>query len=148
MTLDDWLSNRWLSRHRTTPQEIADLLAVAERDLQDCQVTGLSADARLSLAYSAAVQLATAALAAAGYRPGRAGPHHHWVIQSLAHTIEAADDLVSQLDKFRKKRNVLAYERAGYVSDQEADEMRQLALALRQRVEGWLRRRHPGLLAP
>ena len=146
MTLDDWLSNRWLTRHSTAPQEVVDLLAVADRDLGDCRVPGLSPDARLSLAYSAAVQLATAALAAEGFRPGRAGPHHHWAIQSLAHTLGAGGDFVGQLDKFRKKRNVLAYERVGSVSDQEADEMLQLALAPRQRVEGWLRSEHPDLL--
>ena len=50
MTLDDWLSNRWLTRHSTAPQEIADLLAVVDRDLDDCRVPGLSPDARLSLA--------------------------------------------------------------------------------------------------
>jgi len=55
VSLRDWQANRWLVEHRTTPQEIADLLAVADRDLADCKVTGLSADARLSLAYNGAL---------------------------------------------------------------------------------------------
>jgi len=41
VSLRDWQANRWLVEHRTTPQEIADLLAVADRDLADCKVTGL-----------------------------------------------------------------------------------------------------------
>jgi hypothetical protein len=34
MTLSDWLENRWLTEHESSPREIADLLALAERDLQ------------------------------------------------------------------------------------------------------------------
>ena len=32
MSLQSWLSNGWLVTHQTGPQEIADLLAVADRD--------------------------------------------------------------------------------------------------------------------
>lgn len=72
--------------------------------------------------------------------------HHYRVIQSLAFTIGADSALVDQLDEFRKKRNIGGYERAGYVSDQEAEEIVALASALRRTVEEWLRQNHPGLL--
>jgi len=49
-------------------------------------------------------------------------------------------------DQFRKKRNIGGYEQAGMVSAQEAKEMADLALQLRQGVEKWLRENHPGLL--
>lgn len=42
MSLKDWQANRWLTNHETSPQEIADLLAVVERDLKP--VDRLSAD--------------------------------------------------------------------------------------------------------
>lgn len=71
MSLQDWLSNRWLTEHETSPQEIADLLGVIDRDLADCQTAGLSPDWKLTIAYNAALQVATAALAVAGYRAGR-----------------------------------------------------------------------------
>jgi len=38
-----------LLEHETSANEIADLLEVAERDMDDCQVKGLSADWRLWL---------------------------------------------------------------------------------------------------
>jgi len=41
---------------------------VVERDLADSAAEGLSADWRMSIAYNAALQAATAALAAPGYR--------------------------------------------------------------------------------
>ena len=80
MTLQDWLINGWLTPHKTTPQEIKDLLTVADRDLTDCQVSGLSSEWRLNIAYNAALQSATAALAASGYRAAREA-HHYRVIQ-------------------------------------------------------------------
>jgi hypothetical protein len=49
-------------------------------------VPHLSPDWRLNIAYNAALQAATAALAAAGYRASREA-HHCRAIQSLAFTI-------------------------------------------------------------
>ncbi len=59
MSLQDWLTNSWLVEHKTSPQEIADLLGVADRDLEDCKSEGLSADWRMNIAYNAALQAAT-----------------------------------------------------------------------------------------
>lgn len=133
-----------MTEHRTSPQEIADLLAVADRDLHDCRTPGLSADWRLNIAYNAALQSATAALAASGYRAARE-MHHYRVIRSLELTIGAPVDLTDRLDAFRKKRNTGGYERAGTVSDQEAEEMIALAWQLRCQVQEWLERQHPEL---
>ena len=63
MSLKDWLKNGWLVEHKTSPQEITDLLGVMDRDLADCETPGLSPDWRLNIAYNAALQAATAALA-------------------------------------------------------------------------------------
>jgi hypothetical protein len=118
---------------------------VVERDLADSGREGLSADWRMAIAYNAALQAATAALAAAGYRASR-DQHHYRVIQSLRETIRAAASLVNTLDAFRKKRNVTGYERVGLVSDADAESMRELALRVRDAVTTWLRKRHPGLV--
>ena len=145
MSLQDWLKSRWLIEHQTSHQEIADLLGMADRDLVQCRTPNLSSDWQLNIAYNAAFQAATAALAAAAYRAARE-VHHYRVIQSLAHTIKANPVLIAQLDKFRKKRNISDYERAGVVSEQEANEMFALAKNLRHEVEKWLRSNHPELL--
>ena len=75
MSLHDWLENGWLLEQRTSAQEISDLLKAVERDLADARTPGLSADWKLNIAYNAALQAATAALAAAGYRASR--DQHH-----------------------------------------------------------------------
>jgi hypothetical protein len=35
MSLKQWADNNWLRPHKTSPQEIGDLLAIVERDLAD-----------------------------------------------------------------------------------------------------------------
>jgi len=145
MSLRDWLENDWLTEHRTSAGEIRDLLKAVERDLADSRISALSPDWRLSIAYNAALQAATAALAAAGYRASRES-HHYRVVQSLAHTIEAEESLIARFDRFRVKRNIGTYERSGMISDHEADEMVELAIEIHERVKGWLQKEHPDLL--
>ena len=146
MTLADWQKNGWLSTHQTSAREIGDLLAVVERDLADSATEPLSADWRLNIAYNAALQAATAALAASGYRASRE-QHHYRVIQSLRETIGANQQLVTTFDAFRKKRNITGYERVGAVSDADAVQMRELAIAIHGRVIAWLAKTRPDLLA-
>lgn len=145
MSLQDWLRNGWLVEHKSSQEEIRNLLALADRDLADAQVPVLSPDWRFNIAYNAALQAATAALAAAGYRASR-DAHHYRVIQSLSHTVKADSNLIAKLDKSRKKRNVGGYERAGTVSEGEVGEMVALARQLREAVENWIRKTNPALL--
>ncbi len=145
MTLKSWLDNGWLIKHEPTPQEIADLLKVSDRDLKDCEASGLSADWQLGIAYNAALQTATAALAASGFRSGR-DAHHHRVIQSLRYTVNADSKLVNLFDQYRKKRNIGGYDMAGMISQKEADGMKALARQLRIEVDEWLRKNHAELM--
>ena len=146
MSLRDWQKNSWLVAHETSAEEIAALLAIVERDLANAGLAGLAEDWKLNIAYNAALQAATAALAAAGYRAARE-QHHYRTIQSLALTIGWPATKVSRLDRFRQKRNIGGYETAGLVSEREAREMHDLAASLRDDVLAWLRKNHPKLLS-
>jgi len=145
MSLKSWRDNGWLVEHQTSQQEIADLLKVADRDLTDCESPGLSPDWQLSIAYNAALQTATVALAACGYRASR-DAHHYRIVQSIAYTIGSDSNVINQFDKFRKKRNIGGYEAAGRISQQEADEMKALAKKLRGQVGKWLQDKYPELI--
>lgn len=101
MNLKDWLNKGWVVSHKTSPEEIAELFGVADRDLDDCKAEGLSPHWKLAIAYNAALQMATAALAACGYRSSREA-HHLRVIQSLRYTTNAEPSLVVEFDAFRK----------------------------------------------
>jgi hypothetical protein len=145
MSLRDWLKNSWLVEHKTSAEEIAGLLAIVERDLANAKVAGLSDDWRFNIAYNAALQAATAALAASGFRAARE-QHHYRTIQSLALTIGWQGGKVNQLDRFRKKRNITGYESAGVISEGEARAMLEVAAALRGDVLVWLGKQHSKLL--
>ncbi len=145
MSLQTWEENSWLVKHKASAGEIAQLLGLADRDLKDSQAKGLTADWKLNIAYNSALQSATAALLACGYRASRE-MHHYRVIGSLAYTIGANADLINKLDKFRKKRNISDYEIAGSVTEGEAKEVLRLAKELRKEVAGWLGKAYPELL--
>ncbi|MGA8849037.1 MAG: HEPN domain-containing protein [Dehalococcoidia bacterium] len=144
MSLEDWLNDKLVVKHRPSAREIAELLHICDRDLEKAGISELGPDWRLSIAHNAAVQAARAALAAVGYRARKEG-HHYLVLQSLALTIRTDPATIKQLDKLREKRNISDYERAGLVTEQEAEEMIALAKQLRDDVERWLRAHYPSL---
>jgi hypothetical protein len=145
MSLRDWLANRWLVEHTTSPAEIADLMEVVRRDLEDAAIERLSPDWRMGIAYNAALQLATAALAASGYRVGRERSHERTIL-SLQYTVGFDQDSIDTLDAARRKRNASNYERAGTTSPSEAAEIHEIAVALQATVTSWLHQHYPHLL--
>jgi hypothetical protein len=123
MTLKRLLADGRLRPHRTSAKEIADLLKVIERDLADAAFEELSADRRFATAYNAALQLATVALRAEGYRTS--GVAHHWATFQAVPDILGSDhtDRADYLDSCRKKRNIADYDAAGMISEAEVLEL-------------------------
>ena len=147
MSLADWLANRWIVTHEPSVAEIADLWAVVDRDLEDAALARLSADWRLGIAYNAALQLATLALVAEVYRPGRERAHERAIL-SLRETAGISAKTVDLLDAVRRKRNQNSYEHAGATSVAEARELHELVKTLRGEVLRWLRKTHLALCPP
>ncbi len=147
MSLDDWLASRWIVAHEPSVEETADLFAVVDRDLGDAAIRALSPDWRLGISYNAALQLATLALAASGYRPGRERAHERALL-SLRDTVGIPAGTVDLLDAVRRKRNQINYERAGTTSAAEADELYQVVTGLRRAVVRWLKKNHRALCPP
>ena len=143
--MEDWVRAGSLRRQPSSKNEIHNLLAISDRDLETWELSGMPADTKLGLAYNAALQAANAALRATGYRASGAA-HHHRVIQSLTHTIGLEEESITLFDTFRKKRNISNYEMAGTVSESDAEEIYHLAREIRARVGRWLRERHPELM--
>ena len=145
MSLTDWRRNSWLLEHETSAEEIAALLSIIERDLANARLAGLADDSKFNIADNAALQAATVALSAAGYRAARE-QHHYRTIQSLALTIGWPAEKVDRFDRLRKKRNIVGYETAGVVSARESREMYELAAGLRDDVLVWVKKHHSTLL--
>ena len=52
MTLKQWSDNGWLGTHRTSRQEISNLLAIVARDITDASQGEISADWSFGIAYN------------------------------------------------------------------------------------------------
>ncbi len=135
-----------LRPHRTSQSEIHQLLRLANRDLADAQVKGLSSDRRFLIAYEAILALATIALYCSGYKTHGLG--HHWVtFQSLPDIMgNEVRETAAYFDLCRTKRNVSAYDRSGQISQKEADELIREASAFKSVVLEWLKANHPRLI--
>ena len=101
MSLSAWLEKGTLHRHQASKNELAGLLALADRNLADAGIKALSPEGRFNCAYGAALTAATIALHAAGYRTNSNLPRHHTVtLHSLEHTLGADAPLINTLDAF------------------------------------------------
>ena len=136
-----------LRKHKTSAREIAELLAIVDRDLKDADQRVLSVDRRFATAYNAALQLATIVLHAAGYRT--TGHAHHWATFHILPEVMGSKslDLADYLDACRTKRNVADYDRAGEVSEVEMAEILDKVRKFRADLIEWLRSRYPDLLS-
>ena len=146
MRLKKLLAEGQFRKHKTSAREIAELLAIVERDLRDAGQPDLSCDRRFTTAYNAALQLATIALHAAGYRT--VGGGHHWATLHVLPEImgSKAQKRRDYLDACRTKRNVADYDRAGEISETELTEILDETRKFRADLLEWLRTRHPNLL--
>ena len=127
MTLKQWADNGWLKPHRTSRQEISNLLAIARRDLTDARASTISDDWRFGIAYNAALKLCTVLLYADGYRPPQNLAHYRTLqaLPLILGTDHKADS--DYLDTCRTKRNTVEYDCVGGATAADADELIEFA---------------------
>ena len=144
MSLRRWADNGWLRPHRTSAEEIGQLLSIVDRDLTDA-AKDVSPDWQFGIAYNAVMRLCTILLFAEGYRAERTGQHYR-IIQALSLIMgQDRQGDAEYLDACRKKRNVAEYDYAGGVTVNEAEEIVAFALEFSQDVQAWLKEYHPEL---
>jgi len=146
MSLKEWASNGWLKPHKTTRQQIRDLFAIAERDMEDAAMGRLSADWKFGIAYNAALKLCTVLLYAEGYRPENLLAHYR-TLQALSEVLGSDHKKdVDYLESCRVKRNKAEYDSVGEVTPDEARELLGFAGELKQTVLTWLGKKHRDLV--
>jgi len=146
MSLKNWADNGWLHTHKSSSQEIQNLLEIVERDLKDARQKGLSADWRFGIAYNAALKLCTILVYAEGYKPEKALAHYR-TLRALPLVLgpEKEDD-ADYLDSCRSKRNTVEYDCIGGATNSEANELIVFVTELKQEVMEWIKEKHPELL--
>jgi hypothetical protein len=58
ISLENWLNDKLIVKHRPSAGEIAELLHICDRDLEKVEIIEIGPDWRLSIAHNAAVQAA------------------------------------------------------------------------------------------
>jgi hypothetical protein len=146
MSLEQWANNGWLRQHKTSAEEIGNLLAIAKRDMQDASEDSISPDWRFGIAYNAALKLCTILLYAEGYRPEKALAHYR-TLQALPLILgPSRKEDTHYLDACRAKRNTVEYDFVGGATDADADELMEFVRTLEIDVIEWLKEEHPDLL--
>ena len=143
MNFESWLSAGRLRPRKATREEIQELLDIAQRDLSDAAVIGLSIDRRFFIAYDAALTLATVPLFCAGYETHGLG--HHWITFKALPDVMGEEfvELADYFDVCRTKRNVGTYDRGGQISESEVEELLEEGRGFREKVIDWLKRNYP-----
>lgn len=141
MSLDEWVQNGWLRKHKTSEEEINNLFEIVERDLKDAMSEGLSDDWKFGIAYNAALKLCTILLHGSGYRPEKNLAHYR-TLHSLPFVLgDKHKENADYLDTCRKKRNETEYDFAGNISEEEVQELLQFCEELRDEVRAWSKSR-------
>lgn len=144
MSLNQWVDNGWLRQHKTSAEEIENLLMIIDRDLKDVEGS-ISNDWRFGIAYNAALKLCTIILYAEGFKAEKTLQHYR-TIQALPLILgkERKGD-AEYLDSCRSKRNIVEYDYVGGVTGHDADELIEFVKELKADVLDWLNMHHPEL---
>jgi hypothetical protein len=144
MTWAKLLANKTVTALPATKAELDGLRTIVARSLNDVLATGLSADARFTMAYDAARTLSLIIVRAAGYRPRKAGGHYNtFIALQVADPVFAA--LSAYFDSCRMKRNASEYDFAGGVSDTDAKGLLATVQQFAVDAEAWVKTHHPQL---
>ena len=123
--------------------EIARLLAIAARDLDQAQFKNLHLDTRFALAYNAALQFATVILRLYGIRIRKTAFHQRTFSELSHHVDPEFKNLAAYFDRARRKRNILAYEQSGAASESEVADLLKQVKQFRIWVEHEVEKRMP-----
>lgn len=116
MSLEDWVNNGWLRRHETSQQEIADLLAIVDRDLVDAR-GNISPNWRFGIAYNGALRLCTILPHTSGYHPEKTLQYYRAITAMPMILGAEREDDADYLDRCRRKRNIAEYDRTDVVTE-------------------------------
>ena len=122
------------------------MLAIADREIADAGLDGISPDGRFDHAYEAVRNLCEVMVYARGYVLNRERKHERTIL-SLKFTLAGkAAERIDYLDRCRRLRHKTLYERADVIQEPEADKLLKAAKWLRDEVQAWLQKKHPDLI--
>lgn len=111
----------------------------------DATIPTLSPEGRFQLAYDAALDLATVAVLATGYRIKSRIGHHQLTFEAAGAALGPGSvEAMKYFDLCRRRRNTISYE-GDEIGEDLASELLSEATLFAARVAEWLHRHHPEL---
>jgi len=146
MNLTHLLNQGKIQSHKTSKEEVTNLLAAIDRDIKDAKIEELSPDRKFSTVYNAVLLLATILLYCNGYKTRGAG--HHFTVFLAMKEILGKDyySLADYFDSCRAKRNITEYDYSGNISEAEVKELISETKEFKETVLNWLKENHPEYL--
>jgi hypothetical protein len=137
------LDSRQLETIEVSDADVAALWQKAVASARDAQSEGISPDNRYVLGYQALLQMATAILAAAGYRTRGAQGHHANTFYAVAALgVEGLVEIDIRTERIRQMRKLSAYE-PGSPSGDQITQLRKLINESFPAARRWLTARRP-----
>ena len=138
MSIDNFIKIGILVKQDSSEAEIADLLKIVERDLDDSAQTEISDDWQFGIAYNAALKLANILVRSSGYRVKGQGHHMNTIAMISLILGPHKKDESDYLDTCRRKRNIVEYDCVGGTPAEDVRELREFVLEFQKEVLTWL----------
>jgi len=138
MSIDNFIKSGVLIRQESSKDEIADLLKIVERDLEDSAQAEISDDWQFGIAYNAALKLANILVRASGYRVKGQGHHMNTIAMITLILGSHKKDDSEYLDTCRRKRNIVEYDCVGGATSEDVKELREFVKEFQKEVLSWL----------
>lgn len=139
------VESRQLEELPAPDAEVAGMWAKAVRSFRSSSLPELDRDAAFTLAYQAALQLATALIRAAGYRTRGEAHHHHTFAAVAALALGELSEAARDLNVIRQRRHSAIYDWEGATSEQDLAAIRASTLRLFEAGHAWLASARPAL---
>lgn len=124
MSIDRLVREGGIHPFRATREEIAKVMDIAKRDLDDAEKTrGTSLDWTYSIAYNSVKLACRAYMFHMGYRPASSEAHKATFEFMKLAVEERLKPTIDYFDRARKKRHRITYEAAGLVSEKETEQL-------------------------
>ncbi len=121
MTYDELLESGRIRKQKVSKAEIRQALERAERDLRTARmIMAVDWDWGFAVTYNAVLQASRAYMFAEGYRPASAEGHKNTFAFMRLAMGKDSEELITNFDRMRNKRNQAIYDVAGLITETEA----------------------------
>lgn len=145
MSLEKLLRNSRLVKQAWSDEDLRNLLGMADQDLMNASVTGLTPDGVYKFGYGAARALTAVIVRGHGYKTRGLG-HHETLFETLGLLLPAEKEVANYFNRCREKRNTITYKAPNQATAEQATELLERTRAFRKVVIKWVKEHRGGVI--